>query len=75
MVKPLRRWWWRHVRRYDSELCSCGRPVRVVWHADDVLWAEIHGDPGVLCVECFDRRCAARGVILTWEPRELVRAD
>lgn len=76
MVKALRRWWWRYARGYRHEIChSCGRPVEVVWHGDDVLWNELMGGPaGVLCVTCFDRACATRGIILTWEARELVRA-
>lgn len=72
MRKRGRRWWWRHVRGYEHEICDgCGRPVAVVWVTDDVLWDEI--GRGVLCVACFDRECAARGIILTWEARDLVR--
>lgn len=76
MWAALRAWWWRRVRGYEYEVChSCGCPVGVVWHVDDVLWNEIVGDPGgIRCVSCFDGECAERGIILTWEPRELVRA-
>lgn len=72
----LRRWWRRLLGSHAIEWCHrCGRTVDVVWQSDDLLWNEISGDAGVLCVPCFDRRCAARGIILTWEPRELVRVD
>lgn len=75
-VARLRAWWRFVVLGYRYEVCQgCGRPVEVVWHTDDVLWQEVKGAEDVLCVRCFDRRCASRGVILTWEPRELVRAD
>lgn len=71
----LRKWWQIALRGRGREFChSCGRTVDVVWwEPTDVLWNEISGDDGVLCVRCFDERCAQRGVILTWEPRELVR--
>jgi hypothetical protein len=74
-VSWLRRWWRRLLGDRTLEWCqSCGRTVAVVWLAvPDVLWNEVHGRDDVLCVPCFDARCEERGVVLTWEARELVR--
>lgn len=45
-----RRFYWWHIRRYDSEICGCpdhlhgtirrgcGRPVGVVWRAPSGIW-------------------------------------
>jgi hypothetical protein len=72
-INGWRRRWRRLLGDRTVEWCHrCGRTVELVWYADDVLWNEVSGNDGVLCARCFDRRCAARGVILTWEPRELV---
>jgi len=63
----LRALWWRHVRRYEYEVCHmCGRPVGRCtgswWRADDELWID-GGGPlwGVLCPPCFTRCCDAAG--------------
>lgn len=46
----IRRWYWKHVRRYRYEICGrpdhphgairrgCGRPVGVVWRAPTGIW-------------------------------------
>lgn len=76
MIAALRRWWQRRLGDRTVEWCQCcGHTVAVVWRADDVLWDEIRGLDDVLCTLCFNERCAARGIILTWHPRELVRVD
>lgn len=45
MSARLRRFYWRHVRRYRYEICwragtrrGCGRPVGVVWRAPSGIW-------------------------------------
>lgn len=53
--------YWRHVRRYDSEVCHrCGRPVArgigTWWHAPDWLWAMTSGPFNILCPACFVER-------------------
>jgi hypothetical protein len=65
------RWvYWRHVRRYDSEVChECGRPVmRGIaswWHAPDELWQEVGGPKrGVLCPACFSEWARAKGRLI-----------
>lgn len=59
----------------EIEVCGrCGDRIAMVWLADDALWNEIAGKTGVWCAVCFDRECAERGIIVCWEPREVVRA-
>jgi hypothetical protein len=71
-----RRWLWRHVRRYDGEIChSCGKPVHLVWWADEALWEEIVGGPGgIRCVLCFSRECWDRRISVAWRPKVDFRA-
>lgn len=41
----LRRWYWIFVRRHETEICECGRPVGPCtgswWEADDDLWISV----------------------------------
>jgi hypothetical protein len=74
-VKVLRSFWWRKVRRYDSEICqSCERPYFAAigdtyWSADDALWLWVEGGPGGLrCPPCFTRDCRAKGISIFWRP-------
>lgn len=57
MIAKLRYWYWRHLRRYESEICQrCGRPVGQVWHARDDIWECVVGSHGgILCIPCFDK--------------------
>lgn len=63
-----RRFYWRHVRRYDGEIChDCGRPVaRAVgswWRATDLLWLRVVRDNRtILCPRCFIARADAHGI-------------
>jgi Holliday junction resolvase RusA-like endonuclease len=73
-VAAKARWlYWRHVRRYDYEVCHrCGRPVlpftRSWWHADDLLWARAGGvHYGILCPPCFTIEADAGGIQIRWE--------
>lgn len=60
----LRRFYWRHIRRWESEICEvCGRPVRVAWWCHDPkLWTRVTGysrvgredAAGIWCIYCFD---------------------
>ena len=67
------RWfYWRHVRRYDYEVCHrCGRPVMRSmswWHADDLLWVRAGGGHyGILCPPCFTVEAAASGIPVHWK--------
>ncbi len=55
--------YWILIRRYKTELCqSCGRPVRIVYHAPDAIWEAVtgrarHSDgeaaAGILCPSCL----------------------
>ena len=47
-----------------GEVCmDCTRPYDLVWAAPDALWNEVVGSPtGMLCPDCFDRRCNAKGI-------------
>lgn len=66
-------WWWL-IRRYPTELCTCGRPVskwigETWWHAEDDLWLAVKGNMGgTLCPRCFTLRAAAKGISLRWQP-------
>lgn len=67
----LRALWWFGVRAYRFEICfSCGRPVGLVWAADDQIWLDVFENRGgICCIGCFDRRFAQEtGVILHWKP-------
>lgn len=75
-MRRLRRFYWQHIRRYRWEMCSCGRPVGLVWTADDTLFEQINGSPyGCLCIPCFDAMCTARDVYLRWVPRPLMGSE
>ena len=71
--RNFRRWYWRTIRRYNSEICyDCGKPVEVVWTAANELWNKIIGGPaGILCIRCFDDRCRDEGKYLRWVPEDL----
>ena len=72
-MRRLRRFYWRHIRRHRYEIChECGRPVFIVWSADDALFAHIHGSPwGIRCVPCFDAEAIEQGIYLRWTPGPL----
>jgi hypothetical protein len=50
LTARARRFYWKHIRGYDSEICGnpghrhgtirrgCGRPVGVVWRAPSGIW-------------------------------------
>lgn len=78
----LRALYWIVLRRWDAEICSCGRPVRLVWWChDDFLWEKVTGKAkpvgsresaaGILCIQCFD--IAAKEVCpwIEWAPLNL----
>lgn len=49
----------------DAEHCQrCGRGYSIVWAAEDDLWNEVtgKGESGLLCPDCFDEECNARGI-------------
>lgn len=54
------------------EFCGdCGKKQSLVWTAPDFLWIEVYGSEyGVLCPECFDKRCAKLGKFIRWTPEE-----
>lgn len=72
-VTWLRALWWRHVIRWETEICNdCGRPVArwivAWWRADDALWDRLVGDPNVvLCPRCFGEIAREQGVPIRWE--------
>jgi hypothetical protein len=69
--KARARAFWHHaIRGYRYEICGeCGRPVDVVWTADDELWLEVVGQPGgLLCIPCFDTKVERSGLFLCWTP-------
>lgn len=70
-VARLRRWFWRHLMRYDSELCDdCGRKIEVIWTAPDWMWGQAMGhEGGILCPRCFDARMGHPNVLfIRWIP-------
>lgn len=78
----LRRFYWRRIRHYETELCHfCGRPVRVVWWChDDRLWQLVTGHKrigreaaaGVRCIPCFDAEAKRSGAgWIEWAPVNL----
>lgn len=48
----------------SGEMCQdCGRPMGIIWHAEDALWVEVVGSrAGLLCPRCFDRRSKDLGL-------------
>jgi hypothetical protein len=80
LVRSLRRLYWFHIVRYDSEICQdCDRPyIDIIWWAEDnLLWSEVTGwplrygtdpGPGLLCPRCFARRAVAKEIRLIWNP-------
>lgn len=85
MLKYLRRFYWRRIRRYPAEICqACGRPVRVVWWChDDYLWNRVTGqrkplgrEPagGIRCISCFDAELQeVTDTWVEWAPLNLRR--
>lgn len=83
MLRRLRRFYWKRLRGWESEICQeCGRPVRVVWWChDNRLWEKVTGNArparsrepaaGVRCINCFDE--AAKHVCdwIEWAPVNL----
>lgn len=73
-----RRWFWRHVRGYEYEVCErCGHRVSpsangeplTYWTAIPAVWALVMGDSQeVVCPDCFTRQAAALGVPIYWQP-------
>jgi hypothetical protein len=62
---------WHYVcRGYDAETCGeCGRPVGLVWSADDAVWVDLMGGGGgIRCVPCFDRQLVGQGHFVRWRP-------
>src|SRR3990172_9903647 len=55
----------RLVGKPGSERCGdCGRHYLVMWAAPNELWNRIWGDgSGMLCPDCFSKRCEAAGVL------------
>ena len=65
------RGFWHHVvRGYRYEICGeCGRPVGLVWLADDQLWLDVMGhEGGMMCIPCFDAELESRDVFVSWRP-------
>jgi hypothetical protein len=49
------------------ETCrDCGRVQWLVWGAEQGLWIKFSGGQAILCPECFDKRAARQGRLLTW---------
>lgn len=70
-MTKLRRWYWKHIRGEEGEIChDCGRPVRIVWTAPDWMWAEAMGHAGgILCPPCFDVRMGhPNALFIRWTP-------
>lgn len=57
---------WMLVHEFCHE---CGRRQRLVWTANDRLWAQHADGQHPLCPECFDRLAMMCGVYLRWEPK------
>lgn len=75
----VRALYWRHIRRHETEICRCGRPVWVVWWCyDDPLWLRVNGrSGGSLCIPCFDKAAKDLCHWVEWAPqnqRHLERA-
>ena len=74
LLAPLRRFFWRHVVRYDSEICNwCGVPVGRCfgswWHAPDELWLTVMPTKaGILCPRCFTDALIKKGILVWWQP-------
>jgi hypothetical protein len=72
-LRAMRRVYWRHVRRYDGEICDrCGRPVGRCtgswWCAPDALWRDLNGGfAGVMCPPCFTAAAESVGIFVHWE--------
>lgn len=51
---------------WDGERCrDCKRGYQLVWTAPNDLWNRIWGNEGgLLCPDCFDVRCRAKGTYL-----------
>lgn len=72
-----RRLWTALVHGYIGEGCQdCGRPY-LLWHATDDLYGRVTGRwpspdgesaSGLFCLACFDRRAAAKGIMIIWQP-------
>lgn len=66
---------WRHIARYEYEMCQrCGGRVgrfhgdRSWWTTRNSLWAAVVGDRnGVLCPSCFTALAAAKDIPIRWE--------
>lgn len=75
-IALLRALYWRHLRRWQTEIChNCGRPVRVVWWTyDDALWETVTGEShggGIRCIPCFDEAARAHCAWIEWVPGNL----
>ena len=53
------------------EFChDCGRKVRTVWTADNVVWSGVMGeDTAPRCSSCFTRRAERHGLFIRWVPQ------
>lgn len=72
-----RGFWHYVVRGHRCEICGgCGRPVGLVWMADDALWLEVMGSRyGVRCVRCFDAAADQLGITVYWHPEVSFRRE
>lgn len=78
--KACLRWLlWRHVVRYEYEMCQlCGKRVGPHtgswWVTDDILWWQVVGDMNVvLCPPCFTEMADEKGMLVFWEARQDLR--
>lgn len=64
----LKSFYWAFVRGWDGETCwFCEQPY-FLWHAPDDLWAQLSGNCGLCCPQCFDKRAERAGISLHWSP-------
>lgn len=71
ITAKTRRWFLRHVRRHDGEICDrCGRRCAIggtYWFAPNWLWNKV--EPSTVpmrCAACFTDDCRAAGLPIGW---------
>lgn len=59
-----------------TEFCHrCGKTQPVIWWAEDWLWAEVTGNEGIWCPNCFDAEGRRKGISVRWRPDFEYRFD
>jgi hypothetical protein len=54
---------------YGEHCMGCGREYDLIWMSNNNLWNKIWGaENGLLCPDCFDKRCRNKDILLRWIP-------